>query len=270
MFSSFMTNAWIGGSVVAVLAGALGFFVVLRGASFAAHAIPNGAFAGGAGANLIGANPLVGLVAFALVAALGIGASGRRVRTDVATALALVLMLALGAAFLSLSVQYEAGMNALLFGEILGVSTSEIVPVVALGAVCLAVIGLLFRPLVYTSVAPALAEVRGVRVTVVDTLFLVTLAVGTALTVPVVGALLTFALMIGPPAAARQVSTRPMRALALSVALALATVWLSIACSYSSNLPVGFFVGSTGAALFLGARAWSAARHRRVVRSLHA
>ena len=78
MFSSFMTNAWIGGTVVAVLAGAVGFFVVLRGASFAAHAIPNGAFAGAAGANLVGVNPLFGLVAFALLAALGIGASGRR------------------------------------------------------------------------------------------------------------------------------------------------------------------------------------------------
>ena len=124
MFSSFMTNAWMGGTIVAVLAGAVGFFVVLRGASFAAHAIPNGAFAGAAGAKLVGVAPLFGLVSFAMLAAL---ASGRQspARNDVATALSLVLMLALGAAFLTLSTDYEPAINALLFGEILGVCASQ-------------------------------------------------------------------------------------------------------------------------------------------------
>lgn len=254
MFSSFMTDAWLSGTVVAVLAGAVGFFVVLRGASFEAHAIPNGAFAGAAGANLLGINPLIGLVSFAILAALGIGVTARRTRNDVATALSLVLMLALGAAFLSLSTEYEPAINALLFGEILGVSPSEIVPVVVLGVLCIAVLAVLFRPLVYTSVTPDLAQARGVNATLVETLFLVVLALSTALTVPVVGALLTFSLMIGPPAAARLLSARPGRAMALSIVLALATVWLSIAGSYVFNLPIGFFVGSLGAVLFLGAR----------------
>lgn len=268
VFSSFMTNAWISGSIVAVLAGALGFFVVLRGASFAAHAIPNGAFAGAAGANLLGVNPLLGLVTFAVAAALGIGASSRYVRNDVATALALVMMLALGAAFLTMSTEYEAGMNALLFGEILGVGSSQLVPVVALGAVCLVVVALLFRPLMFTSVSPTLAEVRGINPVVLETVFLVTLALATALTVPVVGALLTFALMIGPPAAARLISPRPARALALSVALALATVWGSIACSFTFNLPIGFFVGSSGVVLYVSARLWRRERSRRGLRNL--
>jgi zinc/manganese transport system permease protein len=92
----------------------------------------------------------------------------------------------------------------------------------------------------------------------IETIFLVVLALSTALTVPVVGALLTFSLMIGPPAAARLLSSRPGRAIALSVALALVTVWLSIAGSYTFNLPIGFFVGSIGAVLFLGARLWGA------------
>ncbi len=263
-----MTNAWISGSIVAVLAGAMGFFVVLRGASFAAHAIPNGAFAGAAGANLIGVNPLVGLVGFSLAAALGIGASGRRVRNDVATALSLVMMLALGAAFLSLSTEYEAGVNALLFGEILGVSTSQIVPVIVLGVICVTIVAILFRPLVFNSVSPTLAAVRGVNAALVEIAFLVTLAVTTALTVPVVGALLTFALMVGPPAAARLVTRRPSRAFVLSVVLALATTWFSIACSFTFNLPIGFFVGTTGAALYVAARGWSFVRARRGVRNL--
>jgi zinc/manganese transport system permease protein len=263
MFSSFMTNAWISGTIVAVLAGAVGFFVVLRGASFPAHAIPNGAFAGAAGANLLGLNPLLGLVSFAVMAALGIGATSRRTRNDVATALSLVLMLALGAAFLTLSTEYEPAINALLFGEILGVSNSELLPVMVLGFVCVTVLVLLFRPLVYTSVVPELAEARGVNATLIETAFLLVLALSTALTVPVVGALLTFSLMIGPPAAARLMSARPIRAIALSIVLSLVTVWLSIAGSYVFNLPIGFFVGSLGAALFLAARLWGAHRSRR-------
>ena len=133
MFSGFMTNAWEVGTIVAIVAGVVGFFVVLRGAAFPAHAIPNGAFAGAAGANLIGVNPLVGLGVFSVLAALGIGSLGRRGKADVATALALVMMLALGAAFLSQSTQYEPEIFSLLFGEILGVSTTEILPVAVLG-----------------------------------------------------------------------------------------------------------------------------------------
>ena len=107
MFSGFMENAWIIGSIVAVVAGIVGFFVVMRGAAFPAHAIPNGAFAGAAAANLMGINTLVGLGVFSLGAALGIGKLSRRGRADAVTALALMLMLALGAAFLSQSTEYE-------------------------------------------------------------------------------------------------------------------------------------------------------------------
>lgn len=259
-----MVNAWWSGTIVAALAGAVGFFVVLRGASFPAHAIPNGAFAGAAGASLVGLNPLFGLVSFSVAAALGIGATSRRTRNDVATALSLVLMLALGAAFLTLSTEYEPAVNALLFGEILGVSSSELVPVAVLGALCVGALATLFRPLVFSSVAPELAEARGVRAAMIDTTFLVILALSTALTVPVVGALLAFSLMIGPPAAARLVAGRPGLALALSVAFSLGTVWVSIACSYTFNLPIGFFVGVLGAACYLGARFAVRRRRRRV------
>lgn len=260
MFASFMTNAWLSGTIVAFLAGAVGFFVVLRGASFPAHAIPNGAFAGAAGANLIGWNPLVGLVSFAVLAALGIGTTSRRARNDVATALFLVLMLALGAAFLSLSSQYEGAVDALLFGEILGVSSSEILPVALLSVVCVIALAVLYRPLMFTSVAPELAEARGVNSTFVEIGFLLVVALSAALTVPVVGALLTFSLMIGPPAAAGLLVKRPNRGIMLSIVLALVTMWSSIACSYTFNLPIGFFVGSTSAVLYLIARFWSSRR----------
>ena len=241
-----MTNAWIVGTVVAVVGGAVGFFVVLRGDAFPAHAIPNGAFAGAAGATLVGVNTLVGLGAFAVLAALGIGWLGRRNRHDVVTALALVMMLALGATFLAHTSEYAPEIFALLFGQVLGVSTLEVVPVVGLALVCLSAVAVLYRPLLLSSAIPEIAEARGVRTHRMEMLFLVLLALTTAMTVPVVGALLIFSLMVGPPAAARACSARPPVTMALSVLIAVVTVWVAIASSYWSNWPIGFFVGAFG------------------------
>ena len=264
MFSAFMTNTWIVATIVAVIAGVVGFFVVLRGSAFPAHAIPNGAFAGAAGAALLGINALVGLGGFAVLSALGIGWLGRRGRHDVVTALALVMMLALGAAFLSRTTEYSSEIFALLFGEILGVSTTEIVPVAVLGAVCLAGIAVLYRPLLLSSVIPEVAEAKGVRAYRMEMAFLVLLALATAMTVPVVGALLIFSLMVGPPAAARAFSARPPVAMSLSVVLALATVWTAIASSYLTNWPIGFFVGAFSAFVYavgrVSAAVWSTRR----------
>jgi zinc/manganese transport system permease protein len=260
VFSGFMANAWEVATIVAVVAGVVGFFVVLRGSAFPAHAIPNGAFAGAAGASLIGVNPLIGLGVFSLLAALGIGTLGRRGRADVATALALVFMLALGAAFLSQSTQYEPQIFSLLFGEILGVSSSEILPVLVLGIASVLAVAVLYRRLLVTAVIPDVAASRGVSPHAVEMAFLVVVALATTMTVPVVGALLIFSLMIGPPAAARCLTDRPGIALAGSVAIALATIWASIAISYVSNWPVGFFVGTFSAAAYGIARGLVACR----------
>jgi zinc/manganese transport system permease protein len=263
MFSSFMVNTWEIATIVAVVAGVVGFFVVLRGQAFPAHAIPNGAFAGAAGANLIGVNPLLGLGVFSFAAALGISRLGRRGRSDAVTALALVVMLALGAAFLSQSTEYEPQIFSLLFGEILGVSTGQIVPVAALGVVCIAVVGVLYRPLLLTSMAPDIAAARGLRPERIELIFLVVIACSTTMTVPVVGALLIFSLMIGPPAAARSFSSRAGVALALAVGIALITVWVAIAASFQTNWPVGFFVGALSAGWYGVGRIYAYARHSR-------
>ncbi len=258
MFSGFMTNTWIVATVVAGIAGVVGFFVVLRASAFPAHAIPNGAFAGASGAALLGVNALVGLVVFAVLAALGIGSLGRRGRHDVATALALVMTLALGAAFLSRTTEYAPEIFALLFGEILGVSASEILPVAALGVVCLVAVALLYRPLLLSSVVPEIADARGVRSRHMELAFLVVLAFATAMTVPVVGALLIFSLMIGPPAAARAFTPRPLLAVALSIGIALITMWAAVASSYATNWPIGFFVGTISGLAYALGRAWTA------------
>ena len=135
MFASFMINAWEAATIVAIVAGVVGFFTVLRGAAFAAHALPNGAFAGAAGAFLIGANTIVGLGVFSLAGAGMIAGLGRRARIDVATALTIVLMLAFGDLFLSRTSEYAPEIFALLFGEVLGVSTSKLGPTMVIAAV---------------------------------------------------------------------------------------------------------------------------------------
>jgi len=251
MFTGLMANTWIAASVVAVIAGVTGFFAVLRGSTFAAHAIPNGAFAGAAGASLLGINVIWGLAVFAVGGALGIGALGRKARHDVVTALTLVLMLGLGALFVSISSQYAQETYSLLFGEVFGVSRGEVLPIVGLGLAAVALIGLAFRPLMLTSALPEVADARGVSTRKTELYFLVVMALAASMTIPVVGALLMFSLMIGPAAAARAVTARPGVAMALSAAIALVTVWLSIALSYRTNWPLGFFVGIAGAAFYL-------------------
>jgi zinc/manganese transport system permease protein len=257
-----MMNTWVAASIVAVIAGVTGFFAVLRGQSFAAHAIPNGAFAGAAGAGLLGLNVIWGLAVFALAGALGIGALGRRARQDVVTALVLVLMLGVGALFLSLSTEYAEVTYSLLFGEVFGVSQNVLVPIAVLGAVAIAAITVIYRPLLLASALPEVADARGVSTRRMELCFLVVMALATSMTVPVVGALLMFALMIGPAAAARSFTRRPGYAIAVATGIALVTVWAGIALSYRTNWPLGFYVGVIAAGFFLLGQAWAAVRRR--------
>jgi zinc/manganese transport system permease protein len=267
MFSGFMANAWAAATVVAVVAGVVGFFVVVRGDSFAAHAIPNGAFAGAAGAFWLGLNTLLGLGVFAALAAVGIGSLGARRRRDVATALALVMMLALGSLFLSLSGGYEPEVYGLLFGEVLGVSTTELTPLIAVGVACVAAVVVLYRPLLLSSTVPDVAESRGIGPLRMEIAFLLVVAAATTVALPVVGALLIFSLMIGPPGAARAFVNRPGPAMVLSVGLALLTAWTAIASAYLTNWPVGFYVGTYSAVCFAAGCAWVALGRRRTRRA---
>jgi zinc/manganese transport system permease protein len=267
VFSGLMMNTWIAATAVAVIAGVMGFFAVLRGSTFAAHAIPNGAFAGAAGASLLGLNALVGLAVFSVAGALGIAGLSRRARSDVATALTFVMMLGVGALFVSWSTEYAQEAYSLLFGEVFGVAEGEVLPILVLGAVSIAAILVIFRPLMLSSALPEVAEARGISTRRMELAFLLVMALATSMTVPVVGALLMFSLMIGPAAAARSLTARPVLAMALSVAIALVTVWAGIVVSYQTNWPLGFFVGAAGAVFFLAGRGYAAARRRLAVRA---
>ena len=262
MFSAFLANTWITASIVAVVAGLVGFFVVLRGSSFLAHAIPHGAFAGAAGATLLGIDPILGLGVFAVGGAVAISTLGRRGRTDVVIALSLVLMLAFGALFLSLGNEYASEVFALLFGQILGVSAAEVGPIAILGVVAIVAMVILCRRLLVSSVLPDMAAARGISEFRMSLAFALIVAIVTTMSVPVVGALLLFSLLVGPAAAARSFSANPMVAIPLSIGFALLTVWASIAAAYYSELPVGFFVTLGSAVLYGIGRGWFVIRVR--------
>lgn len=259
MFDDFMINTWIAASLVGAVAGVVGFFVVLRGASFAAHALPLSAFPGAAAANLMGVNPLVGLLLFSGLGVAGISQLARRGRRDLATALSLVMLLGLGALFLSRTTEYFQAVYALLFGEVLGVSNADLAPVAVLSVVSVALVIILFRPLLLSSVFPELGETRGVSARLMEVLFLSVVALATTMALPVVGALLVFSLMVGPASAARALTDRPLPALFLSAGLALVTVWAAIALSLVSDWPIGFFVGSLSAVAYGAGRTWATA-----------
>jgi zinc/manganese transport system permease protein len=250
MFSAFMVNTWIAASMVAVAAGLAGFFVVVRGSTFAAHALPLGIFPGAAAAGFFGVNPFWGLMGFAALGVWLLSRLARRQRNDVATALTLIMMLGLGALFLSLSGQYAPSVFSLLFGEVLGVATDDLMPLAAATAAVIVLTSVFFRPLLLSAVSPDLGAAQQLDHGRLEILFLAIIALATAMALPIVGALLVFSLMVGPPAAVRALTARPQVAMALSAALALITVWAAIALSYVTNWPVGFFVGTLAAGCY--------------------
>jgi len=254
MFAPYLLDSWIVASLVALASGCAGFFVVVRRASFAAHALPMAAFPGAAAAALFGVGQVYGVTAAAFG---GVGLLvwlKQRQRSDAATALVLVALLALGALFLSLSGRYADAVYALLFGQIFGAGAADVLPALALALLVPLVLLAGFRPLVLSALSPDLALVRGIRTGRVDMLFLAVLALAAGMALPVTGALLVFSLMIGPAGAACALARGPFAALALSVALALGLIWSALALSYLTDWPAGFFTGTLAAVLYVGAR----------------
>ncbi|MGC9259004.1 MAG: metal ABC transporter permease [Phycisphaerae bacterium] len=262
MFASFMINTWVAATIIAITAGILGFFVVLRRSAFAAHVLPMGTFPGAAAAQLLGIQPLWGLLAFVTIGVLLLQQLQRLGRKEVAAGLVLVTLMASGALLLSMTNAYAPAVYSLLFGEVLGVSAADLLPVAIISTVVMAGVIGLYRPLLLQSAFPELAVSRGVSAGITDLLFLTLLGLVTAMALPVVGTLLVFSLLVAPAATAQTLFAHPVRVLILSVALAVGMMWSAIALSFLTNWPIGFFVGSTGAALFSTARIFRFIRSR--------
>jgi zinc/manganese transport system permease protein len=253
----FMVHAFQAGTVVALVAGAIGYFVVVRGSAFAAHALSHIGFAGATGAVVLALNPIVGLLSFTLGAGITIGALGDRLRgRDVTIGIVLAWTLGLGVLFLSLYRGYATEAYALLFGQILGISASDVLVTLLMGAVTVVALAALYRPLLFSSVDEELAAARGVPVTALSIAFMAILAVAVTEAVQVVGVLLIFALIVTPAAIAVRLTGRPRTAILLSVGLALLFTWAGLAISYYSPHPVSFFITTLAFAGYLAVRGW--------------
>ena len=259
----FMQNALAAGTLVAIVAGAAGYFVVLRGQSFVAHMLSQVGFPGAAGAVLVHVSPVLGLISFCGAAAAGIGWARRTLDAgsraeSAAVGSILMFSLGLGLLFFRLYAGSAQAIYSFLFGTILGISDRDVQLTFAVAAVALAALAVIGRPLIFASVDPDVAEARGVPVRWVGFAFLIVLALSVAITVQIVGTLLIFALLVAPPAFALQLTARPGAGIALSVAVSLVVTWLGLAVAYFSGLPVGFVITTLAFAPYLAMRTWRA------------
>ncbi len=273
----FMVNALLAGTIVAVVAGAIGYVMVLRQQSFAGHTLALLGFPGAAGAILLGVDPSFGFFGFSIAAALVIAAASTRRPTGglggyseqgavIATVQAFGL--ATGMLFVSLYHGFQSGLTNLLFGTIIGITDTQVRILLVAGVASLAVLALLGRPLLFATVDADAARARGVPVRLVSVAFLVLLGVAAAGTSQVTGSLLVFALLVAPAASASRLTANPAAGVALSVGLAVLVTWLGEGVAYFSPYPIGFWVTTFAFAVFLLASAyrWAADTNRIGVR----
>lgn len=265
---AFMRNAFAVGTSSALVAGLVGYFVVLRGSSFAAHAVSHIGFAGAAGALMLGINPIFGVAALSLAASAGMGALGKRVHgRDAVIGLIMAASLGLGMLFTTLYQGNATNALAFLFGQIWGVSAEAALLTLVTSAVVLAVLAAMYRPLLFASLDEEVAQARGVPVGLLSIAFMLLMALAVTEAVQVSGVLLIFALLIAPGATAERIARRPAVALAVSAGLALIIIWVSLTLGYYTPYPVQFYVPALAFAAYLAARVatarpWSARRAR--------
>jgi zinc/manganese transport system permease protein len=244
---AFMQHAFEAGTIVAIVAGIIGYFVVLRRSSFAAHGLSHAGFTGAAAAVLFGLNPIAGLFAFTMAGALVMSVLGRRAQNrDVQIGVVLAFMLGLGVLFISLyRGGYATEAYSILFGQILGISVANVWTTLITGVLVLAVFAFIYRPLLFTSLDEEVAEAKGISVTTIGIIFMLLIAATTSIAVQVVGVLLIFALMVTPAAVAQRLARRPAQGIVISVAIALLSTWFGLFISFYLPYPVSFFITST-------------------------
>ncbi len=267
----FMLNAFAAAGIVAVVSGLVGFFLVMRGQTFAGHALSHIGFAGATGAGLIGLGALWGLIGFTLAAGIVMGLLSERISNrDVAIGVVLALALGFGLLFLHYYTAFASQATALLFGNVLAVERGMIVTLGVLGAITLAGLAVIMRPLIFASLQPELAEARGVPMRLVATAFLAIVALAVAECTQIVGVLLVFTLMVGPPAAAQRLTTGLWSGLIVSAALALAEAWLGLVLAFYTDWPVSFCIALLSAAAYFAALAIGGLRPRLAVANVDA
>ena len=269
----FVHTALLSGAVVTITSGAIGTFVVTRGASFAVHAISELGFTGAAGALALGVDPVLGMFGGSLLVGLVLGLLSLRGRErDSAIGAVLAFGLGLGYLFFSLYQAYATEALNLLFGNIFGVSDTQLRNLAIVAAVVLLGLALLYRPLLFSSVDPEIAAARGVPLRALSVAIFLLLALTTAEAIQVVGVLLVLTLVITPAAAAQRLTGRPTLVLLLSVAIALVSTEGGILLSLAKPWPPSFFITAISFACYVAARYydWSRGRQSRPTTLLRA
>lgn len=247
----FIQHAFAAAGIVAVVSGIVGYFLVMRGQTFAGHALSHIGFAGATGAGLIGLAPLWGLIGFTLAAGIAMGLLSERISNrDVAIGVVLSLALGFGLLFLHYYTAFATQATALLFGNVLAVDHTMIATLAVLGVITLLALAAIMRPLIFASLQPELAEAKGVPLRFVSTAFLAIVALAVSECAQIVGVLLVFTLMVGPPAAAQRVTTGLWSGLALAALFALAESWLGITLAYHTDWPVSFCIALLSALVY--------------------
>ncbi len=248
----FIQNAYLAGTFIALVAAVVGYFLLVRGLSFAGHALSHIGFAGAAGAIFLGIDPIIGLLLFTILAALGIGILGRHLRErDITIGIILTLMLGLGALFLSLYSGYAEMAYSILFGTIVGISKTDVFMTLIFSSLTLLVVFFTFRPLLFSSIDPEVAAARGVPIRLLSIIFLILVAITVSISVEVVGVLLIFTLLIGPPATSMRIADNPLSAILIAAILGILYVWVSIFLSSVTNLPVSFLIATFSFIIYL-------------------
>ena len=254
----FMVHALAAGTIVAVMAGVVGWFMVLRRQTFAGHTLSITAFTGASAASLAGVPVVIGYFGVCGAGALALAAAAGTRRglgsESAATGSVQALALALGFLFVSLYHGILNGLDSLLFGTFLGITSSQVLVLLIVAVAAIAVVGVAGRPLLFASVDPDVARARGVPVQLLGLGFLLVLGLSVAETSQITGALLVFSLLVAPAAAAQRITSRPLLGIAISVALALAVTWIGLALAYFSIYPVGFYITSLAFAAYVLAR----------------
>ena len=261
----FMRTAFAASGVAAVLAGTVGFFLVLRGQTFAGHALAHAGFTGATGAVLFGLSPFAGLVGFTFLTGFGMGMFGEKLaHRDVAIGMMLSLSLGLGLLFLHFYTTGATQAAALLFGNVLGVNSSALMNLVVLAGLSLIALAFIGRPLVFASLQADLAEARGVPLRFVSAAFLGIVAVAVAECAQIVGVLLVFTLMVGPAAASMNLTHRLPLGVALSAGLAIAEAWGGLTLAFYTDWPTSFWITALSGIVFFGAAGLGDSRGRRI------
>jgi zinc/manganese transport system permease protein len=251
----FMVHALAAGTIVAVMAGVVGWFMVVRRQTFAGHTLSITAFTGASAASLAGVPIVIGYFGVCGAGALALAAAAGTRRglgsESAATGSVQALALALGFLFVSLYHGILDGLNSLLFGTFLGITSSQVLVLLVVAVAAIAVVGVAGRPLLFASIDPDVARARGVPVQLLGLGFLLVLGLSVAETSQITGALLVFSLLVAPAAAAQRITSRPLLGIALSVALALAVTWIGLALAYFSIYPVGFYITSLAFAAYV-------------------